>query len=297
MRKAGINLWAITESPIAIIDLETTGLTPGIGRIVEVSVSRLDPRQPPRLVLDTLVNPMRSVAATEIHGIKNEDVVNAPQFSEIAGELIDTLSGCVLAGYNVYFDIKFLTYELANMGIKNVPPYICLMYMRPMLELGDRCSLEETCRSYMVDYRTQHVAAYDAEASSRILQYYLEIMKQRGISKYSDLAQLKKYKFTESFDNDPLPGSSYFNLSKCERLCSRIEGLRRLPEDSSRYSLGVYWDALTTVLSDLEVTDEELEYMINERRRLGLQKEQIRVLHARAFTNAIAEFVCHFSGY
>ena len=40
-----------------------------------------------------------------------------------------------------------------------------------------------------------------------------------------------------------------------------------------------YWDALKTVVSDLKITDNELQYVIAERKRLGLAKEQVRVLH------------------
>ncbi len=63
----GINGRAISETPIAILDFETTGLVAGVDRVVEVSVAHVDPGKEPRVVLDTLVNPMRPMAATEIH--------------------------------------------------------------------------------------------------------------------------------------------------------------------------------------------------------------------------------------
>ena len=65
----GIKDRRIAETPVAIIDFETTGLTAGFDRVIEVSVVRVDPGEQPRLVFDTLVNPHRPVAATEIHGI------------------------------------------------------------------------------------------------------------------------------------------------------------------------------------------------------------------------------------
>ena len=36
------------------------------------------------------------MAATEIHGMTDEDVVEAPRFEETAGELVATLSGSVV---------------------------------------------------------------------------------------------------------------------------------------------------------------------------------------------------------
>lgn len=44
------------------------------------------------------------------------------------------------------------------------------------------------------------------------------------------------------------------------------------------------------MLADLEITKEEQEHVVAERKRLGLAKEQIRVLHARAFASAINQF-------
>jgi len=76
----GIYTRPIDDTPIAIIDFETTGLTAGADRVVEVSVVRVDPGQEPRLVFDTLVNPHRRVSATEIHGISDADVADAPSF-------------------------------------------------------------------------------------------------------------------------------------------------------------------------------------------------------------------------
>jgi DNA polymerase-3 subunit epsilon len=73
----GILTRNISESPIAVFDFETTGLTPGVDRVVEISVARIDPGEEPRLVLDTLVNPMRRMGATEIHGITDADVIDA----------------------------------------------------------------------------------------------------------------------------------------------------------------------------------------------------------------------------
>ena len=87
----GIYAQPICDTPIAVIDFETTGLTPGTDRVVEVSVVRVDPGEEPRLVFDTLVNPQREVAATEIHGITDSHVADAPEFCRITSSLDETL--------------------------------------------------------------------------------------------------------------------------------------------------------------------------------------------------------------
>src|SRR5437762_12441231 len=89
----------VSNAALAVVDIETTGLHPGADRIVEISVVRIEPGAEPTLALDTLVNPGRRVAATEIHGITDADVIDAPRFEEIAGDLARGLSGAVLAAY------------------------------------------------------------------------------------------------------------------------------------------------------------------------------------------------------
>lgn len=101
------------------------------------------------------------MSATEIHGITDADVVNAPCFSDLVGDLFEAVNGCVLAAYNVYFDIKFLNFELQHVGIVHEAPYFCLMYLRSMLGLGDRCKLEEACRVQGIELTGCHIAAID----------------------------------------------------------------------------------------------------------------------------------------
>ncbi|MBW3599968.1 MAG: hypothetical protein KY475_22185, partial [Planctomycetes bacterium] len=94
----------------------------------------------------------------------------------------------------------------------------------------------------------------------------------------------------KSFVCDPYPSPSTWRLSGCDRLWSRAGHVHETVIDPTRKAIREYWDALKTVVADLEITAEEQNYVVSERRRLGLAKEQIRVLHARAFASAIAQF-------
>jgi len=284
----GISDRLISETPVAIIDFETTGLTAGHDRVVEVSVVRVDPGEAPRLVFDTLVNPRRPMAATEVHGISDADVANAPSFADIAGEVIAATSGCVVAAYNVYFDIQFLDYELGNAGVKQIPPHFCLMYMRPMLGLGSRCKLEEACRNHGVQRTPTHIAAADAMASAELFVKYLAEIKAKGIGTYAELASLRKYKFVNSFRLAPLPDASAFGLSRFGGGVSRaVAATSAAP---SITPAAAYWDLLKSVLVDLEVTDEELAVIKAEKEASGITADEVRMLHARAFASVISQF-------
>lgn len=297
--QSGVLDQSIHETPIAVIDFETTGLAPGLDRVVEVSVVRHDPAEGSRVVLDTLVNPRRPIADTEIHGITDSDVADAPTFNEIAGDLVRALSDCPVAAYNVYFDIKFLASELQQVGLDVLPPHFCLMYLRPMLGIGPRCTLEEACQEHDISYAPVHAAAQDALAATKLMELYLGKMKTQGIDTFGELAKLKDHKFVDSFNFTPLPASLATPFARCNRLKSRnghatqssqptvatpASVARRNPE-------GVYWDALKTVLSDFRITDEEIAELLEKKQELRLEDEQIWAIHAKAFVGVLSQFV------
>jgi DNA polymerase III epsilon subunit family exonuclease len=279
----------VFDTPIAIIDFETTGLTAGADRIIEVAIVRVDPKREPRVVLDTLVNPMRRVSATEIHGITDDDVAHAPRFCDIAGEIVGALDDCVVAAYNVYFDIKFLNSELFGVGVDHEPPHFCLMYMRPLLGLGPRCKLDVACQHYGIPFQQTHIAAHDALAAAQLLCHYMKEVEKRGVTSFATLGRLKSYKFVDSFAQNPLPHPSRFGLGTWSRFLSR-SGQRAIAADPERLALASYWDSLKAVIADLDVSDEEAAALASERQSLGLSVEQVRSLHARVYASVIQQF-------
>ncbi|MCD6416663.1 MAG: 3'-5' exonuclease [Planctomycetes bacterium] len=217
----GIRGWELARTPVAVVDFETTGLNPGHDRVIEVSVVRIEPEGEQKLVFDTLVNPGRPVAATYIHGIADEDVRDAPNFEEIAGGLVGVLRGCVIAAYNVYFDMRFLRYELGRVGMECPVPHVCLMYMRPMLGLGSRCRLEEACELCGIQWGPSHQAAADALAAAKLWDVYLTAASQRRATTFGDIARFGSYKFVKSFQHLPFGYSAVEKLNSGGRLKSR----------------------------------------------------------------------------
>jgi DNA polymerase-3 subunit epsilon len=60
--------------------------------------------------------------------------------------------------------------------------------------------------------------------------------------------------------------------------------------EPARDPVAYYWDALKVALSDLQVTDAEIEQLLAIRRQLDLRPEQVRAIHARAFAGIMCEF-------
>lgn len=107
------------KRPLAFIDLETTGINVSTDRIVELSALKISPNGKEEW-MSTRVNPEMAIPpkTTAIHGIKDEDVANAPTFKEVAKKLAAFLEGCDLAGYNaIKFDIPLLAEEFLRINI------------------------------------------------------------------------------------------------------------------------------------------------------------------------------------
>lgn len=107
------------KRPLVFFDLETTGTVAQRDRIVEISVLKLSP-DGSRRTHTRRVNPEMPIpkAASDIHGITDEDVKDAPTFKDIASNLHAFFDGCDLGGYNLLrFDIPLLTKEFERVGL------------------------------------------------------------------------------------------------------------------------------------------------------------------------------------
>jgi len=92
------------------IDVETTGLSQKKHKIIEVCAVRfIDYR--PHEYFHSFINPQMNIpyAATDINGITNEMVIDAPKFSDIGHQLSEFIGNeKIIVAHNIEFDIKFL---------------------------------------------------------------------------------------------------------------------------------------------------------------------------------------------
>ena len=106
--------------PLAVIDLETTGINLSSDRIIEMAIVKIMP-DGKKISKRKLINPEMPIpqASTEIHGISNEMIKDAPTFKQVANELKQFIENCDLAGYNSNrFDIPMLAEEFLRIGME-----------------------------------------------------------------------------------------------------------------------------------------------------------------------------------
>lgn len=112
---AGLKL----AKPICFFDLETTGTNVGQDRIVEIAIYKVLPSGDEKSKT-WRVNPEMPipVESSEIHGIYDQDVADAPTFRELAAEINDWIKDSDLAGYNSHrFDIPLLAEEFLRVDV------------------------------------------------------------------------------------------------------------------------------------------------------------------------------------
>lgn len=106
------------ERPLAIFDLETTGTNITSDRIVEIAIIKVQPDGTEENYCKR-VNPEMPIpiVVSEIHGIYDKDIQDAPTFKELANEIVEFIGDADLAGYNSNkFDIPVLAEELMRAG-------------------------------------------------------------------------------------------------------------------------------------------------------------------------------------
>src|SRR5260221_855800 len=101
--------WDLSEAPLAVVDIETTGGHPAHDRITEVAVLEVDGFEV-RREWSSLVNPGRSIPGPiqALTGITQEMVEGAPRFEAIAAALHERLARRIFAAHNARFDYGFL---------------------------------------------------------------------------------------------------------------------------------------------------------------------------------------------
>jgi DNA polymerase III subunit epsilon len=162
----------------AVIDFETTGLSPNYGhRIIEIGIVHVSPDGAIERSFETVLNPGRDLGPVHIHQIRGRDVIDAPTFADIASTLVDLLRGRVLVAHNARFEVTFLAAEFARLGLTSpvgVDEALCTMRLASEFLPGSGRKLADCCAAFDIDLTNAHEALGDATATALLLAAYLE---------------------------------------------------------------------------------------------------------------------------
>lgn len=164
-------------NPIVFFDLETTGVNIAKDRIVEISVLKVHPngKEEQKTIR---VNPEMPIPkqSSEIHGIYDEDVKDAPVFKEIAKELARFIEGCDLGGYNSNrFDIPLLAEEFLRVGVDFDMRKRKFVDVQTIFHKMEQRTLSAAYRFYCdKNLEDAHTAAADTTATYEVLKAQLD---------------------------------------------------------------------------------------------------------------------------
>lgn len=171
------------SQPLAIIDLETTGVDLAIDKIVEIAIVKLMPdgsTQKKR----KLINPQKTIpeTASKVHGITDEMVKDAPTFKQVANEIKQFLNNCDLGGYNSNrFDIPLLVEEFLRAGMEFSMQGRKMLDVQKIFHSMEQRTLSAAYKFYCnKSLENAHSAEADASATLEVLHAQVERYPQLG---------------------------------------------------------------------------------------------------------------------
>jgi len=165
------------KKPLAVFDLETTGINIQKDRIVEVSVVKAlingETESKTFRVNPEIPIPLE---ASLIHGIYDEDIKDAPTFKNFAKTLANFLLGCDLGGFNSNrFDIPMLVEEFLRADVEFDIKNRKLVDVQRIFHLMEPRNLGAAYKFYCgKDLENAHSAHADTMATFEVLNAQIE---------------------------------------------------------------------------------------------------------------------------
>ncbi|NUO01175.1 MAG: 3'-5' exoribonuclease [Saprospiraceae bacterium] len=174
----------------AIVDIETTGGRASRDKITEIAVVVYEDGQ----IVDTfesLVNPECYIpyGITQLTGITQEMVEDAPKFYEIAKQIVEVTSGAIFVAHNVRFDYSFIKEEFSRLGYTFSRRQLCTVRLSRQVFPGlPSYSLENLIRYFNIKVEQRHRALADAKATTELLELILS--QQNGTESLKKMVNL-----------------------------------------------------------------------------------------------------------
>ena len=180
------------ELEFAVIDLETTGWSPGAAAITEIAAVRVrGGRRQGEFA--SLVNPGVPIppGIEDLTGISDWMLAAAPKLPAILPGLLNFAGGCVLVAHNAPFDIGFLRAACAECGLA-WPRFTVLdtvMLARQLMDPDEvpDCKLGTLAGFFRARTAPSHRALADARATADVLGWLIRRLTHHGIRTLDEL--------------------------------------------------------------------------------------------------------------
>lgn len=211
------------------LDLETTGLRSDRDEIIEIGAVKIQNYH----VVDSfhrLIKPRQEIPhfITDLTGISNEMVSQAPYLEEVLGEFMAFIGDHAIVGHNLDFDRGFIERAAQSLGYSFTPPGIdTLALSRLILRDIKRHRLNQVAKHLKISQEEHHRALDDALVCGKIFMSLLRLLENRGVENFKDVEALADKEYYIS-------SSRKYAMSI---LCKNTEALKKLYEMSSLSNL------------------------------------------------------------
>ncbi|MEZ5796850.1 MAG: 3'-5' exonuclease [Paracoccaceae bacterium] len=196
----------VADTPLAdltyvVFDTETTGLLPQQGdEIVQIAAVRIvNGRRLDGEVFDTLVNPRRPIplSSTEVHGITEAMVAEAPVIEDVAARFHKFAEGAVLIAHNAPFDMEFLRRLEPKLGIAFDNPVLDTVLLSAVVygqsEVHSLDALTHRL-GISIPEEARHTAIGDTVATADAFLKLVPMLQGRGLATFGDvLGEVRKH--------------------------------------------------------------------------------------------------------
>lgn len=208
------------------IDLETTGLSPLVDRIIEIAAFKVT--KDGDSIYSTLIDPEIPIPphTTDIHNITNEMVIGAPKLIDVLSELKEFLGEQPIVAHNAKFDLGFIVMGLQRekMKLSSALIYCSCKMARVTHKEVQNHKLGTLVQELNIPLVNHHRALDDAYASLKIFIHGLERLRPNKTPE-QQRADLLSHGLLFSLDQ--------FDELKAEELPPHLEELNKLVKESA----------------------------------------------------------------
>jgi DNA polymerase III epsilon subunit family exonuclease len=188
----------ISDTTFIAFDVETTGLYPVAGKLVELSGVKFEIDRGVIGTFDELINPQTPIPpeVARIHGITDEVVADRPTIDLIMPKFLEFIGGpeVVLIAHNASFDVGFVGVDMARHAIPDPgnPILDTLVLSRHCLPFLGSYKLENLVRYFKIPSQNYHRALAD---SFSVKEVFLSLLQRYPKIKTIEQVQQKTYTF------------------------------------------------------------------------------------------------------
>ena len=179
----------IEDSTYCILDLETTGFSFRTEKITEIGIMKVKNHE----VIEefsTFVNPQKPIPqrVVEVTNITDDMVKDAPTIEEVMPRLIDFVGDSILVAHNADFDIGFLKYNCAQLGLKLENSYIdTLRLAKDLFPEYKKYKLGIIAENLGIKVEVAHRALDDVDTTKKVFDIMLNMLKEKGANTLDDI--------------------------------------------------------------------------------------------------------------